>query len=80
MKSKGVPGDPEKCAISRGGALVCAVFFIGVLLSGAVYYGISVIMGHTELCDGYYDGENTISARHTGLTMYSTAARRCAGI
>lgn len=57
MKSKGVPGDPEKCAISRGGALVCAVFFIGVLLSGAVYYGISVIMGHTELCDGYYDGE-----------------------
>ena len=52
MKSKGVPGDPEKCAISRGGALVCAVFFIGVLLSGAVYYGISVIMGHTELCDG----------------------------
>ena len=73
MKSKGVPGDPEKCAISRGGALVCAVFFIGVLLSGAVYYGISVIMGITT-------AKNTISARHTGLTMYSTAARRCAGI
>ena len=77
MKSKGVPGDPEKCAISRGGALVCAVFFIGVLLSGAVYYGISVIMGHTM---GITTAKNTISARHTGLTMYSTAARRCAGI
>lgn len=42
--------------LTPGVSFVFLVLFIGVLLSGAVYYGISAIMGTTELCDDYYDG------------------------
>lgn len=42
--------------LKNGSSFVFLVFFMGILLSGAVYYGISAIMGTTELCDDYYDG------------------------
>lgn len=42
--------------LTSGISFIFLVLFMGILLSGAVYYGISAIMGTTELCDDYYDG------------------------
>ncbi len=42
--------------LETGSSFVFLVLFIGILLSGAVYYGISAIMGTTALCEDYYNG------------------------
>ena len=57
MKDKKISNNVEKCALSPGFALVCTVLFVGILLSGAIYYGISSIMGYVDLSDSYYDGK-----------------------
>lgn len=44
-------------AASIGEALICCVVFIGILLSGAIYFGISSMMSADALCEEYYDGE-----------------------
>ncbi len=56
MKKNTVSNSTENCAVTRGSALLFAVLFMGVLLSGAIYFGFSAAAGLTELCDDYYDG------------------------
>lgn len=57
MKQKIAVDNTEKCMVSNGSALVFIVMFVGILLLGSVYYGISSLMDYAELCNGYYDGE-----------------------
>ena len=56
MKEKQVLNNAENFVVTRGSALICAVLFMGVLLSGTIYFGLSSVMGISELCDDYYDG------------------------
>ena len=56
MKEKQVLNNAENFVVTRGSALICAVLFMGVLLSGTIYFGLSSVMGISELSDDYYDG------------------------
>lgn len=51
MKEKQVLNNAENFVVTRGSALICAVLFMGVLLSGTIYFGLSSVMGISELCD-----------------------------
>lgn len=57
MNKAPVSNNAENCAVTRGSALLFAVLFMGVLLSGAIFFGFSSAAGLVELCDDYYDGE-----------------------